>query len=118
MHVFAANLLFSVDAISIMSQETLNYRPNELPADRKVKLETRLYLLKLTDREKLFLKAIAGPRYTARTDTVKLVSERYETFQENKRAVLQLLNDCIAEAKALAKQFPTEPFTLPAHGKK
>ena len=44
------------------------------------------------------IKLLCGPRYTAGTDTLRLVSQRYYTREDNRRDLLRIVDELIDEA--------------------
>lgn len=69
--------------------------------------------LQLTKQEAKFFRAIIGPRY--RSDgSATFTCSVHPTVRANKRALLELLQASIIEAKRLAAEFPKQHVRPPA----
>jgi len=58
----------------------------------------------------LWFRALVGPRFNDKTRAVTFTSVSHPTVRANKRAVLELLQNTVVEAKNLAQQFESEAF--------
>lgn len=72
------------------------------PADRKVRLDVALRDLGLTpEQEKVFI-AMVGPRYSPGNKMVRLISDQFANRIENKRYLITVLENLLAESRRIA----------------
>lgn len=98
------NMSFHVNQIRLTTQEMLNGTLGDSPNNRKVILEAYITNLGLDPVVEKYAKAIAGKRYLWDKQKLYLVSRKYQTAHENKRHLLELLENIITEAKKLANE--------------
>jgi small subunit ribosomal protein S35 len=91
----------------------------EHPAAAKVVVEfCTADLPDLTEVQRNKLIKLSGTRYNPDTDIVKMSSENFETQMQNKRYLLDTINNLISEAKDPKDTFEDIPFDFRHHKRK
>ena len=86
------------------------------PAEKKIVLEfCSSDLPGLTDKQRIKLIKLVGPRYNPQTDVVKMSCEMFPTQAENKSYLRDLVNTLINEAKDNTDTFEDVPLDFRHH---
>ena len=111
-----AGLAFNTRAVTLVSNLTWNAAPSSRPIDLKATLTARVAELGLGAAACQYLRSVAGARYSARTDLLRISSERHGDAAANKRYCVERLALLVAEARELAAKFGPMPLQrrLPA----
>lgn len=87
--------------MTLSSNMSFSAAPGAGNLDRKAVLTARLGQLGLTPAEQAYVRLIAGPRYTPRTDVLKIASEKHIDAAANRREVVERLAALVHAAKQL-----------------
>ncbi|TGZ83012.1 hypothetical protein EX30DRAFT_304845 [Ascodesmis nigricans] len=91
------------------------YMGEEFPAQAKVVVEFSPADLPLTEQEQHKLIKLVRMRYNPDTHTVKMACERFEHPAQNKRYLLDKIDELVTEAKDKTDTFEDIPFDFRHH---
>lgn len=107
-------LPFDIRSVTFTSNLTLNAVPGTRTIDNKVVLTVRVKTLGVPLVVQQYIKLIAGPRYTPRTDVLRMSLDMYNDSASNKRLLMERMIHLVKTAETMAKEYGTQGITVPS----
>jgi len=98
-------LPFNIRGITMISNLTWNARPNSNAVDKKATVTVLVSSLGLNEPVNQYLRSIAGPRYNASNDVLRISSEKHVDSSSNKRECIERLVKLVKEATTLSDKY-------------
>ena len=110
-------LPFNIRGVTMISNLTWNARPNSNAVDKKATVTALVSSLGLSEPVNQYVRSIAGPRYNASNDVLRISSEKHADSASNKRECVERLVCLVIEATTLAEKFGPMKVskTMPAY---